>query len=193
MKSAQPFASAAVGLLMSLHPLDRVPRSGFLLRGVAEPESIAAHSHALALLCLLCAPRCDPPADALSAVRMALIHDLAESKTMDIPLTVKDPAFRAAKVSVENAVFSDLFHGQEKAWEDAFLSFQEGRSAEARLVKGLDKVQMMIKVLSYQREGRGNLEDFWGNPENFKDYGHAVVREMFNEVLRISGRKMPAA
>lgn len=42
------FPATAIRLLMDLHPLDRVPRAGFLLRGVAEPESVAAHSHALA-------------------------------------------------------------------------------------------------------------------------------------------------
>jgi putative hydrolase of HD superfamily len=191
----QPSPSGSIGaiidLLLQLHPLDRIPRSGYLLRGVAEPESVAAHSHTLTLLVSLVAPLAQPPMDVLVAMRMALIHDLPESKTMDIPLPVGDSQFRAAKTAVENDVFDRLFNGQDAQWKRLFAEFQAGSSAEARLVKGLDKVQMMAKVMGYEREGRGRLEDFWANEENFRDYGIAIVAELFAEILSMAGRNGP--
>jgi putative hydrolase of HD superfamily len=185
------FTESAIRLLLELHSLDRIPRSGFLLRGVVEPENVAAHSHALALLACLAAPRCDPPVDVLTAVRMALIHDLAESKTMDVPLTVTDPAFRSAKTEVESVVIGGLFSGQDPQWRELFADYQTGKSPEARLVKGLDKVQMMIKVIGYEREGRGRLEDFWANAENFRDHDVPEVRELFDGIFRLAGRRSP--
>jgi putative hydrolase of HD superfamily len=180
-----------IRLLLELHPFDRVPRAGYLLRGVAEPESIAAHSHMLALLTCLTAPRCSPPLDTLEAVRMALVHDVPESMTMDIPLTITDPAFRAAKIGVETALFDKIFSDQTGDWKALFARFQSGESAEARLVKGLDKVQMMIKVMGYEREGRGRLQEFWENSENFRDYGLSIVTDLFDEIFRMAGRKRP--
>ena len=178
-----------VRLFLSLHPLDRVPRAGYLLRGVTEPESVAAHSYSLALLTLLVADSFPPPFDTLKAVRIALIHDIPESQTMDIPLTVDNPAFRSAKLDTETRLFGSLFSAQQPDWEALFSDFQNGASVESRLVKGLDKVQMMIKVLGYQREGRGRLDEFWHNPENFKDYGIPVVNELFACVRQMAERE----
>ena len=49
----QGLADRIIALFEAIHPLDRVPRAGYLLRGVAEPESVAAHSHFVALMALL--------------------------------------------------------------------------------------------------------------------------------------------
>jgi putative hydrolase of HD superfamily len=185
------FANSVIRLMLDLHPLDRIPRAGFLLRGVAEPESVAAHSFFLALLVCLVAPRCNPPLDVLKAARMALIHDLPECRTMDVPLTVTDPAFRAAKAGAETALFGGLFAGQTGDWDGLFAEFQGGESPEARLVKGLDKVQMMIKVMGYEGEGRGRLGEFWENAENFLDYGDPLVKSMFDEIFGMAGKNRP--
>ena len=58
-------------------------------------------------------------------------------------------------------------------------------------MRGLDKVQMMIRATCYEREGRGSLEDFWANGRNFDDYGLAPVRLLFAEVARFAGRRLP--
>ncbi len=189
--NAPSFGESLIGLFLDLHALDRVPRAGYLIRGVTEPESVAAHSHALALMACLAAPRCSPPVNALDAARMALIHDLPEVQTMDIPLPVGGAAFRAAKTDEETGIFNAIFQGQDAEWKDLFRRFQEGTCPEARLVKGLDKVQMMIKVMGYEREGRGRLGEFWTNPENFKDYGVPLVRELFDDIFRVAERERP--
>ena len=52
-KDHNQFAEDLLLLFWKIHELDRVPRAGFLLRGVPDPESVAAHSHFLATLALL--------------------------------------------------------------------------------------------------------------------------------------------
>ena len=74
---------------------------------------------------------------------------------------------------------------------DVYREFRESKSPEARLVRGLDKVQMMIKVLCYQNEGRGRLEDFWKNPVNFKTHDLPLIHELFAEVAKRAGRELP--
>jgi putative hydrolase of HD superfamily len=189
--SATHFEDSLIRLFLDLHPFDRVPRAGFLLRGVADPESVAAHSHALALLTCLVAPACAPPVDTLQAVRMALIHDLPEVRTMDVPMPVGGAGFRSAKSTEETAIFGDMFTGHDAEWGELFRRFQEGACPEARLVKGLDKVQMMIKVMGYEREGRGRLQEFWEYADNFHDYGLPIVKSLFDAVFRTAGKKRP--
>jgi putative hydrolases of HD superfamily len=184
-------AGPIVGLMLELHALDRVPRAGFLLRGVTEPESVAAHSHALALLVeLVC--RSEPGRfDAGKALTMALIHDTQEVETMDIPMPAGDAEFRRARSRAELGIVHSLFGGLADRYEVLFEELEGAGTPEARLVKGLDKVQMMIKVLGYEREGRGRLGDFWVSPANFRDYGLEPVRLLFREIARLAGRSLP--
>jgi len=175
-----------------LHALERVPRAGFLLRGVAEPESVAAHSHALALLVELVCEALPDSFDSGRAVAMALLHDVQEVATMDIPMPAGDAAFKEARARAEEAIFDSLFAGLPGRARELYREYARGETPEARLVKGLDKVQMMIRISSYQREGRGSLEEFWGNPDNFRDWELEPVRQLHREVARRAGRKVPA-
>jgi len=184
-------AAAIVTTLARLHPLDRVPRAGWLLRGVTEPESVASHCHAVALLTQLVCDAWPDSFDAGRAVALALVHDCAEVVTMDIPMPAGDAAFREAKSRTELAAVESLFAGLPSRAAELFAEFERAETPEARLVRGLDKVQMMIRAACYEREGRSALEDFWANGRNFEDYGIEAVRELFIEVARFAGRRLP--
>ncbi|MDQ1256046.1 MAG: hypothetical protein QG656_642, partial [Candidatus Hydrogenedentes bacterium] len=61
----------------------------------------------------------------------------------------------------------------------------------SKLVRGLDKAQMIIKVLFYEREHRGRLGEFWENPKNFNDYGCQPVSDLFDAICAAAGRARP--
>ena len=180
-----------IDAMISIHPLERVPRAGFLLRGVTEPESVAAHSHSLALLTLMVCNEYPDDFDSSKAVEMALIHDIQEVQTMDIPLPVGSAEFRAAKEDTEEEIFKRLFAGVSPALAERYAEFRRCDSPEAKLVRGLDKVQMMVKVLCYQRENRGYLDAFWEHRHNFPDFDMPVLKALFEAVARKAGRKPP--
>jgi putative hydrolase of HD superfamily len=184
-------AAAIVTALARLHPLDRVPRAGWLLRGVTEPESVASHCHAVALLAQLVCDAWPGAFDAGRAVAMALVHDCAEVATMDIPMPAGDAGFREAKSRTERAIVDAIFAGLPSRAGELFQEFERAETPEARLVRGLDKVQMMIRAACYRRESRGNLDEFWAHAWNFQDYGIEPVRELFREVARFAGRRLP--
>jgi putative hydrolase of HD superfamily len=184
-------AAAIVKTLARLHPLARVPRAGWLLRGVTEPESVASHCHAVALLTQLVCDAWPGRFDAGRAVAMALVHDCAEVVTMDIPMPAGDAGFREAKSRTERAAIGSLFEGLPSRAAELFEEFERAETPEAHLVRGLDKVQMMLRAACYEREGHGALGDFWANGRNFEDYGIIAVRELFAEVARYAGRKVP--
>jgi hypothetical protein len=50
---------------------------------------------------------------------------------------------------------------------------------------------MMMKILMYEREGRGRLKEFWSNPKNFEDYGLAPVSALFDALCAAAGRHRP--
>jgi len=188
--SAQDFCSRVIDVFTAIHPLDRVPRAGFLLRGVNEPESVSAHSHALALIALIFCEHY-PRYDTARVLGMALVHDLAEARIMDIPMPLADAYLRDAKHEAEQAITEELFAGLSPTFAALNQEFMDGRTAEARLLRALDKAQMMIKVWCYDRERRGRLDEFWENPNNFKDYGVPEVSELFDAICAAAGRARP--
>lgn len=185
------FGHRIVRLFEDIHPLERVPRAGYLLRGVTEPESVAAHSHFLALMALLVVEEYPERFDVRKVLGMALIHDLAEARLMDIPNPACTDDLKAAKDHAERVILASMLDGfpaHLMAWRDELAA---GASPEARLIRGLDKAQMMVRVMMYGREGRGRLDEFWTNPVSFDDYGLEPVRAIFDALCRHAGRDRP--
>jgi putative hydrolase of HD superfamily len=185
------FEQRVLRLFERIHPLDRIDRAGYVLRGVVEPESVAAHSHFVSLLTLLYVDRYPDQFDRERALTMALIHDLPEAALMDIPMPAVDAHLKEAKDAAERAILGQWLDGFPVAYRELFDDLLEPRSNEVRLVRGLDKAQMMIKIVMYQKEGKGRLEEFWSNPKNFADYGVPAVSDLFDAICAWAGKRRP--
>ena len=185
------FEERVVALFETIHPLDRIARAGYVLRGVPSPESVAAHSHFVALLTLLVCDAYPDEFDRERALTIALTHDLCEAQMMDIPMPAADAHLREMKDQAEQAVTENLFEGFDAKYAAGHQDFLDAASKEARLVRGLDKVQMMLKIVMYQKEGVGRLAEFWANPKNFNDFGIVPVSRLFDALCALEGRERP--
>ncbi|HTQ80167.1 MAG TPA: HD domain-containing protein [Thermoanaerobaculia bacterium] len=175
-------------LLLELQALDRVPRSGYVLRGVSEPESVTEHSwHVLFLVWTLGAGV--PGIDLARAVEIALVHDLAELRVGDLPRTSAHYFPPGAKKAAEAAAMAELLAPLPERARELYAEYQEAQTPEARLVKACDKLQLMLKVAAYERWGTGALAEFWDNPDNFPDNGFPAVAELMAELLARRGRR----
>ncbi len=177
--------------LIELQMLDRIPRTGFLQRGVVEPESVAEHSFQLALL-VWAVLRREPPGGPWRlehALELALLHDIAEVRTGDIPRSANSALPREAKKKAELKIFLELL---EPTGDDAAELAQElvtATSPEARLVKACDRLQLLIKAHVYESQGYLGASEFWSTaeraaPEEFEDGGSRVVRELFDTLRK---------
>jgi putative hydrolases of HD superfamily len=177
--------------MLGIDPLADLPRTGWLLRGVRPAESVADHSFGVAFLAMLFvdAIRAEGGSiDGERTLRMALVHDAAEAQTGDLPMLPKTQALTSALYELEKGIIRELLPlSQQDSWADSEL----GKSLEARVVKAADKAQMMIKALIYERNHRGQLDDFWANAENFDDKGITVARELFAALAASAGRLIP--
>ena len=179
-------------LCLELQILDRVPRSGYVLRGVDHPESVTEHSwHVLFLVWSLGARI--PGLDVHRAVEIALVHDLAELRIGDLPRVASRYFPEGAKKTAELAAMGEILAPLPERALGLYREYQEGTSPEARLVKACDKLQLMLKVTVYERWGTGALGEFWDNPENFPDGGFEVVQELFEALRERRMRPSPPA
>ena len=143
-----------------------LPRTGWLLRGVADPESVAEHSWGVALLALFLADAVDEPLERDKLLTIALIHDLPEAVLSDIPTPAAQFFPPTAKREAEEAVLTDLLAPLSEAerllgwWRE----FEEGSSPEGRLVQDADRLEMLLQALMYEESRGARLDEFWEWP-----------------------------
>ena len=168
--------------LLELQHLDRVPRMGFVLRGVSEPESVSEHLWHVAVLVWTLGSRVEG-LDLGRAVAMALVHDAGEVRLGDLPMTTGKYFQPGAKAEAEASAFAELMHPLGSAPAELLAELQARESVESRLVKDCDKLQLMLKVAHYERHGARGLEEFWQHSANFPSDEFEPVAELF-EALR---------
>lgn len=135
--------------------LKEIRRKGWERAGVEEPESVACHSYMVALLSMLLGDALE--LDTEKMMKMALLHDVAESVTGDITPHEME---REEKREKENCAMEELLsltHRQE--YRELWKEFLTGESREAQMVRELDKLEMVVQARIYARIC-GNLEEF---------------------------------
>ncbi|HXU44645.1 MAG TPA: HD domain-containing protein [Thermoanaerobaculia bacterium] len=169
-------------LLLELQVLDRVPRSGYFLRGVPDGESVTEHSWHVVFLVWALGSRIEG-IDLARAMGIALVHDLGELRVGDLPRVARDYFPEGAKKAAESAAVADILAPLPAEARALYDDYERGESPEARLVKACDKLQMMLKVSVYESWKLGNLAEFWQHPDNFPDSSFAEVHALFEELL----------
>ena len=183
-----------IALLKYVLRLKRLPRTGWLLAGIALPESVADHSFGTAFLaCVLgelvnSAEEDVPggqPVDLGRVARMALVHDLAESIVTDLPRQAAEVIGREAKHAAERAALEIIFDGDTDTdcFASLFQEYEQGVTAEAQLVRDADKLDMVMQAQEYASRGNTSLDEFWqGHNWNF-----VQTRQLFDH-LRLGNR-----
>lgn len=167
--------------LLELQHLDRVPRMGFVLRGVADPESVSEHLWHVAILVWTLGPRLEG-FDLGRAMAMALVHDVGEVRLGDLPMTSNKYFEPGAKAAAETKAVVELMQPFGDQPKELLAELQARESAEARLVKDCDKLQLMLKVAHYERHGARGLDEFWLHESNFPSDEFGPVAELFAEL-----------
>ncbi len=173
-------------LLLELQALDRVPRSGYALRGVADSESVSEHGFHLAVLVWALA-REVPDLDRARVVELALVHDMAEVRIGDLPRTAARYLPAGSKAQAESAAAGELLAPLGDEATQLFAEYQAGETAEARFVSACDKLQLLIKARVYEGWGAGGLDEFWHNLADFPDGGFEPIRRLLEELRQRRG------
>lgn len=185
---ASSAATKAVEFARVIGKLKTVPRTGWVRRGVPKYESVADHSWRVAALALLLVGRED--VDASKVLTMAVIHDMAEAVVGDI--APDDNVTKEEKQQMEEQAMSRLAECLGSAEESGraahllstlFHEYEVRESVEAKVVKDLDLLDMILQADEYeQRFGIDLSEFFEGTPPNkFQD---AALRSISEEVHR---------
>lgn len=142
--------------------LKQLFRQGWIQRGIDEAscETVADHTFGNAMLCLLLLPRF-PDLDALTVLKMALIHDVGEAYIGDF--TPLDDIAPQEKKSLEADAMAKIFDKLKDAdhlmalWRE----YEEQNSAEARFVKQIDRLEFAFQASVYEHQGKIDGSEFY--------------------------------
>ncbi len=174
--------SKVIAFLAELQRLKAVPRTGWLLRGVRDVESVADHSYGVALIAMLLADLAQARGfepDVEKVLRMALLHDLTEARTGDLPNTIKRHFDRKSLRAADESIADEILLGLGALGEEYQLlwrEYEERQTLEARIVKAADKLDLLLQAREYEKGGSRNLHEFWENSET--DFSDLKIDEL---------------
>lgn len=179
---------AILTTLLHGNQLKRTVRTGWLQRGVANAESVAAHTYGVCFTTLIMAAELPIPLDLGKALSMAILHDLPEALTTDIPTPAWNYLPEGSKQIAEERALKQIFDttDQEDKVQAIWHELKEERTSEARLVHDADKIDLYLQALVYEQQlGNQYLEEFWAKEPLFY-YGSSKTLYLSIRSLRPS-------
>ncbi|WP_425455846.1 HD domain-containing protein [Afifella aestuarii] len=136
--------SGALDFLRAAERLKDTFRSGFTAEG--RPESTAAHTWRLALMAIVFEKDLGD-IDFGHLLKILIVHDLGEALSGDVPAVAQMPG--EEKAAQERADLLQLTAPLDPARRQAILhlweEYEAGATPEARLAKGLDKLETILQ------------------------------------------------
>ncbi|KAK3235288.1 hypothetical protein CYMTET_54499 [Cymbomonas tetramitiformis] len=182
--------SSAIDLFSLVEKLKTSPRAGWLRFQIDHPESIADHMYRMSIMAMVAGR--ENGYDQSKCIKLAIAHDIAEAIVGDI--TPHDNVSKEEKHRLELAAINKICDslgaqaaGKElKAlWEE----YESGETEEAKLLKDLDKVEMILQAHEYEQAQSVGLSEFFDSvKDKFKTpIGKAYAAEVVRRRVKAQG------
>lgn len=159
-------------------------RTGWVDHGIPNPETISDHMYRMSIMAM-CVPNTE--IDISKCVKIALIHDIAESLVGDItPFDVVEKPEKSRRELTTVQYLSEIIKPYNEPFSkelvELWLDYEEVRNVEARYVKDIDKFEMIQQAWEYEQEHgiQHNLQLFYNAHTSIKT---DIVREWVDAVL----------
>lgn len=173
-------------------------RLGWVVEGVANPESVADHSFRTAFMILfLGKDRKD--LDLNKAIKMALIHDIAESQTGDILVDWKldhlgdrvkrlegkgiHGVTREEKIKMEKDGMDKLLalvDADGKELMDLWKEYNDRKSKESIFVKSVDVLEMFLQAFEYEKSQDVDISSWFDHSNNLINVRDGQVKKILD-------------
>ena len=177
--------------LIELQRLKRLERTGWTLRGLPNgTESVASHSFGVGVTAMMLADEVKArglEVDCERVLRMALLHDWAETRVGDMPRTATNYFGSDVRKAAETKAFADIVNGVgpgEPGYKALYHDYEQRSSLEARLVKAADVIDLLIQTYALEHSGATGLDEFWQVAQDADFQLPTVAQEVVRELLQ---------
>jgi putative hydrolase of HD superfamily len=123
--------------------------------------------------------------DREQVLRMALVHDWAETRIGDMPRTATQyfgsQVRKEAETSALNDMLSDLT--TKASLLDLHHDYEKRETLEARVVKAADVLDLLIQAYALERAGAKGLDEFWEVATDADFQLPPIATDVVNELL----------
>jgi putative hydrolase of HD superfamily len=163
-KAKQRTRDALADFVFEAGMLKRSPRSGWLVAGVPQPESVADHSFRCAVIAYLIATL--EGAEPEKVMAMALFHDLHEARITDLHKMAKK---YTDTYTAEGKIFEEQTAGLPAALKNRLRCLRNEdraqRSLASKIVRDADILECFIQAKEYFESGITSVQPFFKNSE----------------------------
>lgn len=185
------FAKKMVDFMATVGKSKRLLRSGWVREKVKDPESVAEHSFRITVLVIILADQLGVDKEKL--IKMTFVMNLGEITTGDlvfergelIDIKKKGEKESKEKEGVKN-ILRDI--GADKEYINIFEEMIKRKSPEAKIFWQIDKLEMAMQALEYEKDQNKDLDEFFTNAG--LQIETPILKKIFLEILK--RRQMPA-
>ena len=163
--------------------LKNIPRQGWKNKlDIDDVESVADHSYSTAMMSMVLSDL--EGLDTEKIIKMALLHDLAESVVGDI---TPDKIKGERKINIENKAMIQILENLPSNVSQQYIvlwdDFQKNSSKEANLLHEIDKLEMAFQAKFYLDEGisKEKLRSFFKTANN--EIRNKQLRDILSSIL----------
>jgi putative hydrolases of HD superfamily len=144
------------GFVYEMGLLKRYKRTGWLIAGVSDPESIADHTFRAAALASIVAAM--EGAQPERAALLSLFHDSQETRLTDIPYLAKAYVKRAPNEQVTAEQTRGLPPAVADMISGSVAEYEDKTSLESRCARDADKLDCLVQAIEYREQGNQNIQ-----------------------------------
>lgn len=151
-EESHPLAGVAAYLFEAGH-LKNLPRSGWLMLGIPQPESVAEHSFRVGLVGMTLAGLAG--ADVGHVAALCLVHDMAETRITDVASVARAYVTTAAPEAVTAHQVAGMPDELGKVFQALVAEYEAAETLESRVARDADKLETLLTAAEYGAQGYG--------------------------------------
>lgn len=175
----------------SVLQLKSVRRAGWVSKvKVKDAESVADHTFSMCAMAMLLSDMLG--LDTHRVVKMAILHDLAESIVGDyMPGDVSANQKLAKEKRAMKSILSGLPEKVRTEYEQVWLEYLQNKTDVARFVHRIDKLEMALQANQYAKQGYAGrlLAPFFESARTAVGDEGDIVSEILNSLRPASAKK----
>jgi putative hydrolase of HD superfamily len=163
--------------IAELHALTKLPRIGWVLAGVQDPERVAMHCYETAVIACILSRYVTAAVDIGKVLTMALFHEVGEVRLTDLPRRAA-PYVREAKDRAESEITQDVLRGVADDIGAIVEEFHDRKSVEARLTEAAEELQIIFAAMMYAKERNGDMSEYRRDAAKYDSYGLDIAEQV---------------
>lgn len=147
---AHPLAGLGAFLHEAGH-LKNLPRSGWLLLGIRQPESVAEHSFRVGLVGMALAVM--EGADPGRTAALCLMHDVHETRIGDVPSVGRAYVTTAVPQAVTSHQTAGMPNELASMFQEVTAEYEDTATLESKVAHDADKIETLLQATEYATQG----------------------------------------